>query len=139
VGARVPGGARHRPDLSPGLRAGRAAARLDRRRGLRGRIRARGFGDRYLPPAGTQIQTHKPSTTIVAHGPYAVTRNPIYLGMVLGQVGLAIGFDSLWILIMLVPFSFVLRHGVIAREEAYLERKFGRVYLDYKSRTRRWI
>ena len=89
--------------------------------------------------AGTQIQTHKPSTTIVAHGPYVFTRNPIYLGMMLGQVGLAIGFDSLWILIMLVPFYFVLRHGVIAREEAYLERKFGRVYLDYKSSTRRWI
>jgi len=89
--------------------------------------------------AGTRIQTHKPSTTIVGHGPYAFTRNPIYLGMLLGQVGLAIGFDSLWILIMLVPFYFVLRHGVIAREEAYLERKFGKVYVDYKSRTRRWL
>jgi protein-S-isoprenylcysteine O-methyltransferase Ste14 len=89
--------------------------------------------------AGTAVETVKPTTAIVANGPYRFTRNPIYLGMVLGQIGLAIGFDSLWILATLVAFYFVLRHGVIAREEAYLERKFGRGYLDYKSRVRRWL
>jgi protein-S-isoprenylcysteine O-methyltransferase Ste14 len=89
--------------------------------------------------AGTQVETHKPSTTIVADGPYRFTRNPIYLGMFLGQAGLAIGFDNLWMLAMLVPFSLVIRYGVIAREEAYLERKFGAIYTDYKSRVRRWL
>jgi protein-S-isoprenylcysteine O-methyltransferase Ste14 len=89
--------------------------------------------------AGTGIQTHQPSTTIVAHGPYRVTRNPIYIGMLLGQTGLAIGLDNLWLIIMLVPFWLVIRYGVIAREEAYLERKFGDVYRGYKSRTRRWL
>ncbi len=89
--------------------------------------------------AGTRVETNKPTTTIVANGPYRFTRNPIYIGMFLGQTGLAIGFDSLWILATLVPFYFVIRHGVIAREEAYLERKFGDVYLDYKSRVRRWL
>jgi len=59
--------------------------------------------------------------------------------MLLGQTGLAIGFDSLWVLAMLVPFYFVIRYGVIAREEAYLERKFGGVYLGYKSSVRRWL
>jgi protein-S-isoprenylcysteine O-methyltransferase Ste14 len=39
----------------------------------------------------------------------------------------------------LIPFYFVLRYGVIDREEAYLERKFGRDYLDYKDRVRRWL
>ena len=38
--------------------------------------------------------------------------------MFLGQVGLAIGFNSLWILAALVPFYLVIRYGVIAREEA---------------------
>ena len=89
--------------------------------------------------AGTRVETYKPTTAIVAHGPYTLTRNPIYLAMFLGQIGLAIGFDSLWILVMLAPFLLVIRYGVVAREEAYLERKFGRVYLDYKSRTRRWL
>ena len=66
-------------------------------------------------------------------------RNPVYLGMFLGQTGLAIGLNSLWVLAMLVPFYLVIRYGVVAREEAYLERKFGKTYLDYKSRVRRWV
>jgi protein-S-isoprenylcysteine O-methyltransferase Ste14 len=40
---------------------------------------------------------------------------------------------------MLVPFFFVIRYGVIAREETYLDRKFGAVYLDCKSCVRRWL
>jgi len=52
---------------------------------------------------------------------------------------LAIAFDNLWLLIMLVPFALVVRYGVVAREEAYLERKFGDAYLGYKARVRRWL
>jgi protein-S-isoprenylcysteine O-methyltransferase Ste14 len=40
---------------------------------------------------------------------------------------------------MLIPFYLVLRYGVVAREEGYLERKFGDAYSDYKSRVRRWL
>jgi protein-S-isoprenylcysteine O-methyltransferase Ste14 len=89
--------------------------------------------------AGTRVEPYKPTTAIVSDGPFGLTRNPIYVGMFLGQIGLAIGFDSLWIVVMLVPFFLVIRYGVVAREEAYLERKFGSAYLDYKSRTRRWV
>jgi protein-S-isoprenylcysteine O-methyltransferase Ste14 len=89
--------------------------------------------------AGTQFDVHKPTTAIVENGPYRFTRNPIYLGMFLSQAGIAIGFDDLWVLATLVPFYFVIRHGVVAREEAYLKRKFGPVYLGYKSRVRRWL
>ena len=89
--------------------------------------------------AGTQVETYKPTTTIVASGPYSFTRNPIYIGMFLGQIGLAIGFNSLWLLATLVLFYSVIRYGVVAREEAYLERKFNNVYRDYKSRVRRWL
>jgi protein-S-isoprenylcysteine O-methyltransferase Ste14 len=89
--------------------------------------------------ASTQFDVYKPTTAIVENGPYRFTRNPIYLGMFLGQTGIAIGFDNLWVLAMLVPFYFVIRHGVVAREEAYLERKFGAVYRGYKSRVRRWL
>jgi len=89
--------------------------------------------------AGTQFDINKPTTAIVENGPYRFTRNPIYLGMFLGQTGIAIGFDNLWVLGMLAPFYLVIRHGVVAREEVYLERKFGTVYLGYKSHVRRWI
>jgi protein-S-isoprenylcysteine O-methyltransferase Ste14 len=89
--------------------------------------------------AGTEVRTSQPTTRIVITGPYRYTRNPIYIGMFLGLVGLAIGFDSLWLLILLVPFCLVIRYGVVAREEAYLELKFGEVYRAYKARVRRWL
>jgi protein-S-isoprenylcysteine O-methyltransferase Ste14 len=89
--------------------------------------------------AGSNVPTNQPTTVIVESGPYRFTRNPIYLGMFLGLVGLAIAFDSLWLLLMLVAFALVIRYGVVAREEAYLERKFGNVYGAYRSRVRRWL
>jgi protein-S-isoprenylcysteine O-methyltransferase Ste14 len=89
--------------------------------------------------AGSNVPTRLPTTTIVETGPYRFTRNPIYLGMVLGLIGLAIAFNSLWLLMTLVPFALVIRYGVITREEAYLERKFGDVYRRYRARVRRWL
>ena len=89
--------------------------------------------------AGSNVPTNRPTATIVESGPYRFTRNPIYLGMFLGLIGLAIAFDNLWLLMMLVPFALVIRYGVVAREEAYLERKFGDVYRGYRSRVRRWL
>jgi protein-S-isoprenylcysteine O-methyltransferase Ste14 len=89
--------------------------------------------------AGSNVPTYLPTTAIVESGPYRFTRNPIYLGMFLGLIGLAIAFDNLWLLMTLVPFALVIRYGVVAREEAYLERKFGDVYRGYRARVRRWL
>ena len=89
--------------------------------------------------AGSNVPTSRPTTTIVNTGPYRFTRNPIYLGMVLGLLGLTIALNSLWLLLTLVPFALVIRYGVVAREEAYLERKFGDDYRRYRARVRRWL
>jgi protein-S-isoprenylcysteine O-methyltransferase Ste14 len=94
---------------------------------------------RTISVAGSRVETTMPTTTIVATGPFAFTRNPIYLGMFIGLIGLAIAFNSLWVLIALLPFYAIIRYGVVAREETYLERKFGPSYLGYKSRVRRWV
>jgi protein-S-isoprenylcysteine O-methyltransferase Ste14 len=83
--------------------------------------------------AGSNVPTNRPTTTIVDSGPYRFTRNPIYLGMFLGLIGLAITLDNLWLLMMLVPFALVIRYGVVPCEEAYLERKFGNVYRGYET------
>jgi protein-S-isoprenylcysteine O-methyltransferase Ste14 len=92
-----------------------------------------------MTKAGSNVPTNRPTTTIVGSGPYRFTRNPIYLGMFLGLIGLTIAFDTLWLLVMLVLFALVIRYGVVAREEAYLERKFGDVYRAYRLRVRRWL
>lgn len=94
---------------------------------------------RTMLRAGTRFETSKPSTSIVAEGPYRWGRNPIYTAMLLGLAGLAIALGNAWLLAMMIPFYIAIRYGVIAREEAYLERKFGADYLAYKRAVRRWI
>jgi protein-S-isoprenylcysteine O-methyltransferase Ste14 len=89
--------------------------------------------------AGTEVQTHTSTAAIVDSGVFALSRNPIYLGAHIGTLGVAIGLDTLWILATLVPFHLIIRYGVVAREEAYLEGKFGVAYLAYKTRVRRWL
>jgi len=89
--------------------------------------------------AGTNVPSTRPTTTIVDTGPFRYTRNPIYVGMMLGLIGLAVAFNSLWLLLMLVPFALVIRYAVVTREEAYLERKFGDAYRGYCARVRRWL
>jgi protein-S-isoprenylcysteine O-methyltransferase Ste14 len=53
--------------------------------------------------------------------------------------GIALLGGALWALAMLVPTLLVIDRGVIAREERYLEGKFGAEYRDYKARVRRWL
>ena len=89
--------------------------------------------------ARTHVEPWHPTTTIIQHGLYARSRNPIYLAFCIATVGLALLFDSGWILVGL-PLQVLLLHAlVIRREEAYLERKFGDAYREYRRRVRRWI
>jgi protein-S-isoprenylcysteine O-methyltransferase Ste14 len=89
--------------------------------------------------AKTEIDVRKTPTAIVTQLPYSMSRNPMYLGMTIILLGFAIWLNSLWILSTLIFVHFVLHFGVIMREEAYLERKFGKTYLEYKKKVRRWI
>lgn len=89
--------------------------------------------------AGTNVNPHRPSTTIVDDGPFRVTRNPMYLSMVVGFIGATFAMRSTWGLFLIVVLALVLHFGVILREEPYLEAKFGDTYRDYRRRVRRWI
>jgi protein-S-isoprenylcysteine O-methyltransferase Ste14 len=89
--------------------------------------------------AGTSVVPGEPSTALVVTGPYHVTRNPIYIGLVLIYFGLAIILTSLWVLLLLIPVLMVLQRGVVEREEDYLERQFGDAYRKYKARVPCWL
>jgi len=89
--------------------------------------------------ARTPIDPSSPTQTVVTDGPYRLTRNPAYLGMALTYAGIAIVANAPWALLPLPVVIAVIDRGVIAREERYLERKFGTPYVDYKRRIRRWI
>jgi protein-S-isoprenylcysteine O-methyltransferase Ste14 len=89
--------------------------------------------------AKTALDVRKPTTEIVTSGVFQVSRNPIYLGMVLLCLGVAFLADSLWFLALCAPLAIILQKGVIEPEEAYLEQKFGDKYLRYKAKVRRWL
>ena len=89
--------------------------------------------------AKTNIEPWKPTTEIVTGGVYAISRNPIYLGMAIGYLGLSLLTDRLLTLAGLPIALIVMHYGVILREEHYLEIKFGERYRAYKQRVRRWI
>ncbi len=90
--------------------------------------------------ARTAVLPIRTTRAIIEAGPYRYSRNPIYLSMFAVVAGLGLALDSLWQFAALAVALYpVLRWGVVAREEAYLERKFGEAYRDYTRRVRRWL
>ncbi|HXW71730.1 MAG TPA: isoprenylcysteine carboxylmethyltransferase family protein [Methylocella sp.] len=97
------------------------------------------FAAKEMTRIKTTLSLQTPATDLATSGIFAWSRNPMYLGMVLLCIGFAVASNSLWTLILAVIFAGVLQKGVIEPEEAYLERRFGQRYRDYKARVRRWI
>lgn len=94
---------------------------------------------RTMRRAGTDVRAYRPTTSLVVEGPYRFTRNPIYLGFTLLYAGITALANSLPSALLLPLVLVVMRRGVIDREERYLERTFGKEYLQYKTRVRRWL
>lgn len=89
--------------------------------------------------ADTPAPPWKPTTAFVAQGIYRRTRNPMYLGMTLAYLGVAVAANAPVLLWLLIPLILTLHHGVIAREEAYLAGKFGTPYINYLNSVPRWF
>jgi protein-S-isoprenylcysteine O-methyltransferase Ste14 len=96
-------------------------------------------GMRDFSRAGTPVPTVEPTRALVTSGAHGWSRNPIYLGMFLIYGGIGVAARSPGILLLLLPLAVTMRYGVVAREEAYLERLFGDAYRRYTSRVRRWL
>ena len=96
-------------------------------------------GVRNFSRAATPVPSNQPVRALVTTGIHGWSRNPIYVGMFLLYAGIGIAARSPWVLILALPLVIILRYGVVAREEAYLERRFGDAYRDYKARVRRWL
>ena len=94
---------------------------------------------REFRKAQTPIRTRKPVTAVIATGPYRFSRNPIYLSFTLLQLGIGMWANSAWVVGMLIPTLVLMSYGVIAREERYMEQKFGDEYLRYRAAVRRWV
>jgi protein-S-isoprenylcysteine O-methyltransferase Ste14 len=96
-------------------------------------------GVRNFSRAATPVPSNQPVRALVTTGIHGWSRNPVYVGMYLLYAGVGIAARSPWVLILALPLVVILRYGVVAREEAYLERRFGDAYRNYKARVRRWL
>lgn len=89
--------------------------------------------------ARTAIDPRKAPDHLVTGGPFAISRNPIYLGDTLIVVGLGLVFQIGWlVLTALVAAAFTTRLA-IAPEEKIMAERFGKRYRDYARRVRRWL
>lgn len=77
--------------------------------------------------------------TILASGPFRVSRNPLYVGLVVLDVGLALLAGSAWALLLVPVGVAALVWGAILPEERYLTQEFGAEYETYRTRVRRWL
>jgi protein-S-isoprenylcysteine O-methyltransferase Ste14 len=89
--------------------------------------------------AGTSVRPWEASSALITEGPYGKTRNPMYVGMTLIYLGLAIALHSIIALLLIIVVAIVMQTHVVAREERYLESRFGDDYRAYKQRVRRWL
>jgi protein-S-isoprenylcysteine O-methyltransferase Ste14 len=87
----------------------------------------------------TTIVPHHPVATLLTSGAYRVSRNPMYTGLAIAYLGLALLFDSWWPLALWPLVILAVRHLVIRPEEQYLTHRFGQTYTDYQTRVRRWL
>lgn len=92
-----------------------------------------------LRMSGQSENPWKPTTRMIERGPFRITRNPMYLQMVIVCIGFAVILANPWIF-LLTPFAaWILQQWAILPEELYLEQKFGVTYLAFKNRVHRWL
>jgi protein-S-isoprenylcysteine O-methyltransferase Ste14 len=89
--------------------------------------------------ARTPAQPWMASRVIVLGGPYRFTRNPMYIGFLIVQIGMGVARSSAWYFALLMPAWALLHWGVVRREERYLLKKFGASYQQLLNTSKRWL
>lgn len=92
----------------------------------------------FLVSRNTLI-TILPAHSLQVDGVYAITRNPMYVGLVFVYLGLTCFIGHWWNIILLPLLVLIVQEYIIKREERYLGRRFGQEFQDYKSKVRRWL
>lgn len=88
---------------------------------------------------GTSYQLHGRSSALTTSGPFRISRNPMYLAMVIWIVGLAVLLGSLIAFLFPIFLFLVTNFVLIPQEERSMEKMFGEQYAEYKRRVRRWL
>ncbi|MBV8216569.1 MAG: isoprenylcysteine carboxylmethyltransferase family protein [Verrucomicrobia bacterium] len=88
---------------------------------------------------GTPVRPGAEPTQLVLSGPYRITRNPMYLGLLLMSLGCFFAAESLWFVIPPILFFWLINFRLIPFEERLMKEHFGAEYETYRQRVRRWL
>jgi len=94
---------------------------------------------RELAHFGQPTDPGRPTSRIVSSGVFSISRNPLYLGIVIVLIGIALAFNGLWILVLLLPAIVLCHYVLIFPEERYLSARFGEEYKAYLLSVHRWF
>lgn len=97
------------------------------------------LADRAFKKHNTTVKPFEESTALVTAGVFGVTRNPMYLGMTLIVLGIALLLGSATPFVAVIALPILLDRLFIAPEEQMLETTFGDSFREYRKRVRRWI
>ncbi|MDZ7718832.1 MAG: isoprenylcysteine carboxylmethyltransferase family protein [Balneolaceae bacterium] len=89
----------------------------------------------------TTVDPHRPekASSFVNSGIYQFTRNPMYLGLLIGLIGILFFFANPINILLVIGFILYMNRFQIIPEERAMTKKFGEDFLDYKESVRRWI
>lgn len=94
---------------------------------------------RTMRIAGSSPDLGTHSQALTTSGPFAVTRNPIYVAMTGLYLGAAVMLGGWWPVLMLLLVLPLMHYGVIRREERYLRKRFGEAFVSYSAKVPRWL
>ncbi len=97
------------------------------------------IADAAFKKAQTTVKPFEISTALITTSVFGISRNPMYLGMVLILIGIAILMGSLSPLIVIVFFTALIELVFVRTEEKMLEQHFGLTWTEYQSKVRKWI
>jgi protein-S-isoprenylcysteine O-methyltransferase Ste14 len=87
----------------------------------------------------TELLPGQATNAIIEEGPFRVSRNPLYVGLLALYLGLALLAPTFWGLVLFPAAVVLVFWGAIRPEERYLHERFGAEYDDYARRVRRWL
>jgi protein-S-isoprenylcysteine O-methyltransferase Ste14 len=79
------------------------------------------------------------TSAVIEEGPFRLSRNPLYVGLLALYLGWALLAATFWGLVLFPAAVLLVLWGAILPEERYLHRQFGAAYDDYARRVRRWL
>jgi len=95
--------------------------------------------DQLFKKAKIDVKYHKIPNRLIVSGPFKISRNPMYFGMLLILLGIGVLIGNLVSFIFPIIFVIIINYNFIPIEEKNMEKRFGKEYLKYKHKVRMWI